>query len=194
MARAEGISFRTEQGYSNSDSSTQIRTTGEKIDTSFSVFRQLYDLDLSKTIYPYLNFDAGAVYELNRARSTTENIELDAEEKILRPFVELNVDSPVYDAGIAFRKRQREESTTNLPDTRDDRDEITALLGMEAQKWLPEWDLRFSHIHTYDDPETIWIRIIQPGKPFGSITVFLTGRQKTGWMILRPNGRTILEK
>ncbi len=154
-AWAEGVSFRTEQKYSNSDSSTQIRTTGEKIDTSFSVFRQLYDLDLSKTIYPYLTFDAGAVYDLNRTGSTAENIELDTEERILRPFVELNVDSPVYDAGIAFRKRQREESITGLPDTRDDRDEITALLGMEAQKWLPEWDLRFSHIHTYDDPETV---------------------------------------
>ncbi|UCH22637.1 MAG: hypothetical protein JSU83_05275 [Deltaproteobacteria bacterium] len=155
LARGEGVSFRTDQRYSNSDSSTEITTTGEEIDTSFSSFKQLYDLDLSKTIYPYLNFDAGAVYELNRTASTAENIELDTKEKILRPFAELNLDSPVYNAGIAYRKRQREESITDLPDTRDDRDEITALLGMRAQEWLPQWDMRFSHIHTYDNPETV---------------------------------------
>ncbi len=154
-ARAEGVTLRTKHKYTFSGSKTKSKTTGDTIDTNASIFDQLYDLDLSKTIYPYLRFDAGAVYELNKTTSTSGDFETDMTEQILRPFVELNLDNPIYKAGIAYRKRQIEDKISGLPDTRADRDEINILLGMDPDEIFPRWDLRYNQLHTHDNPETV---------------------------------------
>jgi len=155
IAQAEGVNFRTHYRYTNNRNKTQLKATGDTFDSEFNRFDQLYDLDISKTIYPNLRLNAGANFELNRLDSTTEEVSIRRTEKILRPFAELNLGNRFYNAGVAYRKRTREQSITNIADTRAEVDEITALLGMNPKKWFPRWDLRFSHIHTYDDPESV---------------------------------------
>ena len=39
--------------------------------------------------------------------------------------------------------------------TQADRDEFTGTVGMTPAELFPVWNLRYSHVHTYDDPETI---------------------------------------
>jgi len=154
-AWADGVDFSSDHQYVNSRGTTKFKLTGEKLDTDFDQFNQLYNLNVSKNFYPYLLFNTGAVYQINSTWSKTGDNDVDTEEKILSPFAELNLINPIYQAGIAYRKRRIEEDITDLPDTRADRDEITGTLGMNPPSDLfPDWNLRYSHIHIYDDPET----------------------------------------
>jgi hypothetical protein len=154
-AWADGVRFNGDLLYTTSDTNTQLKTTGESIDSDFDRFDQRYNLNVTRRFFPYLNFETGAVYEYNQLTSKTEGNKVDIDEEILRPFVELNLDNPFYNAGLAFRKRRREEKITNLDKTRADRDEITATAGMTPAELFPVWNLRYTHVHTYDDPETI---------------------------------------
>jgi hypothetical protein len=155
IAWADGINFRTNQRYTNSSSQTKLKDTGESFDSDFYRWDQLYDLDISKRIYPYLNFATGAVYEYNQSKSTGEDTRIRATQKILRPYAELNLNNPLYQAGITFRKRRIEEDISDRPDTQNDRDEMMAVLGMNPDPMFPKWDLRYTQVHTYDHPETI---------------------------------------
>ena len=136
---AEGVRFRTDQKYSYSNSETKIKTTGQTIDSDFYRYDQLYDLDVSKTIYPYLQFNAGTNYELNKTKSTADDFETRTTEKILRPTASLNLNNPIYKAGVTYRKRRRELEITGLDDIRADRDEINAVLGMNPDERFPRW-------------------------------------------------------
>jgi hypothetical protein len=155
LSWAEGLSFRTDQKYTYSNSETKILATGQTIDTDFYRYDQLYDLEVSKAIYPYLQVDAGAIYELKKSKFTAGDLDTETTEKILRPFASLNLNNPLYKAGITYRKRRREFEITDVPDIRADRDEINAVLGMTPGKGFPRWTARFSQVHTYDDPESV---------------------------------------
>jgi hypothetical protein len=154
-AWADAIDFSTDHQYTNSRGTTKFKLTGEKVDSDYEQLNQLYNLNLSKYFFPYLLFDAGNVYQINSTWSKTGDSKVDTEEKILAPYAELNLVNPIYQAGIAYRKRQIKEEVTDLPNTQADRDEITGTVGMNPPSDLfPDWTLRYSHVHLYDDPET----------------------------------------
>lgn len=154
-ARADGIDFTSRHQYLYSQGTTKLKQTGEKFDSDYDQFNQLYNLSLSKSIYPYLVFYSGAVYQILKTSSTTGNNTIDTEEKNLAPFVELNLTNPIYKAGLTYRYRRVDEDITDVPNSRTEREEITSRVGMRPPSELfPNWNLRYSHIHTYDDPET----------------------------------------
>jgi hypothetical protein len=154
-ARADGVRFNSDLRYTKADTKTKFKTTGESFDTNYYQFDQTYNLNVSKRFFPYLNFETGAVYEFNQLTADTEGNKTKIDEEILRPYVELNLDNPLYNAGVAVRTRKREEKITDLPKTKADRDEITGSIGMTPGELFPVWNLRYTHVHTYDDPETI---------------------------------------
>jgi hypothetical protein len=154
-ARADELNFNTDHRYIDSRGTTKLKTTGETLDTDFDQLYQLYNLNLSKNLYPYLIFNAGTVYQITTTSTSSGDVTFDTEEKVLTPFAELNLTNPIYLAGIAYRKRRIEEDLSDLPDTQSDRDEITGTLGMNPPSDLfPDWTLRYSNIHSYDDPKT----------------------------------------
>jgi hypothetical protein len=152
---AEGVRFFTDQKYTYSKSKTKIKATGQTIDSDFYRSDQFYDIEASKAIYPYLLFDTGANYELIKTESTSGDVDTKTTEKFLRPYASLNLNNPIYKAGIDYRKQRRELEITDIPDIRADRDEISAVLGMTPDVGFPRWAARFSHVHTYDDPESV---------------------------------------
>ena len=154
-ARADGVRFNSDLLYTTSSTTTKLKATGESIDSDFDRFDQRYNLNVTKRFFPYLSFETGAVYEFNQLTSKTEGNKVDIDEEILRPYVELNLDNPFYNAGLAVRARRREEKITGLPKNRADRDEFTGSVGMTPGELFPNWNLRYTHLHTYDDPETI---------------------------------------
>ena len=154
-ARAEGVRFNSDILYTKARTSTELKATGESFDSDYYQIDQTYNLNVSKRFFPYLNFETGAVYEYNQLSSDTEGNKIDVDEQILNPFVELNLDNPLYNAGLAARSRRREVKITDLPKAKADRDEITGSVGMTPGELLPNWNLRYTHLHTYDDPETI---------------------------------------
>jgi len=152
-AFAEGINLRGEFNYTNTDSKTTSKFTGLTADSVFSQYKQIYSLDFTKIVYPYLTLGGGAFYELDNGKSTSESTEIKTKDTLLRPYVELNLDNPIYKAGVVFRKSQIENKTTGIPDTEYMRDELNTILGWRPDG-LPHVDFRYSYTHTYNNPET----------------------------------------
>ena len=153
-AGADDIRFNGEITYQNLDSKTTNKITGEKFDSNAYLFLQQYNLNLSKTIYPYLTFETGTLFELNETSNKGEGSKIETDQRILKPFVELRLDNPIYQASLQYTRTEIHESTTNTPNTEDSRDEYDAILGWRPVD-LPDVVLRYSYTHSYDDPETV---------------------------------------
>jgi len=150
---AEGVNFRTELTYTNSDIENTNKSTGQKIKSNFYSFDQVYNFDVSKTIYPYLTFAAGTFFELLNSTSKTAGTKTDTEERLLVPFVQLNLNNPLYQAGIQYRRTQRNSQPPAGPNTENVREEINTSFGWLPSE-LPSLNLRYSHVHSYNDPKT----------------------------------------
>ena len=151
---AEGVNFRTELTYTNSDIENTNKSTGEKTKSNFYSFDQLYNFNLSKTIYPYLTFSAGTFFELDNSTTKTSGTKTDTEERLLIPFVQLNLNNPLYQAGIQYRRTQSNTQTADAPNLENVRDEINTTFGWLPSE-LPSLNLRYSYFHTYNHPKTL---------------------------------------
>jgi hypothetical protein len=139
--------------YLSSASKTTDKTTGEFTDGRFSQFRQLYNLDLSKSLTPNLFFRSGGVFELDDQWSTTNGADTDAERKTVRPFVELNLSNPVYTVGAGYRKSEIRNSGSGIPETSNTREEYTALLGWRPVD-LPVFSASYTLANVSNEPKT----------------------------------------
>ena len=68
IAIAEGISGSVEFNYSTIDTKTED-ASGASATSKTDSFLQRYNLNLEKTIYPYLRFRAGGIFEKNKSHS-----------------------------------------------------------------------------------------------------------------------------
>lgn len=152
--RADRLFLRGDFNYFNSESNTTNTSTGATSSNSFHSFNQRYNIDFSKTLYPYLSVSGGSLYELENGTAASQDFETDTTKTILRPFVEANLENPLYRAGLRYTRTQQEDRATGLPATRDTRDEMTAAFGWRPEDF-PEVDLRYYYTHTYDDPESV---------------------------------------
>jgi hypothetical protein len=151
---ADGIDFRGQFFYRTTDSETTNKRTGRTLTSEFWSFDQQYRFDFSKTLYPYLTLIGGTLYQLNTSTSTAQDIEFETEEKVLKPYVEFNLRSPLYEAGLGYRRTQIENKASVVPDTQDVRDVINSNFGWNPAGF-PELNLNYWHTHTYNDTETI---------------------------------------
>ena len=154
-ARADAINFNSRFHYTNSNSQTILKSTNEQIDAEFNSFDQRYNLDFSKSLFPYLSIAAGSFYELNDITTTNQNLESDIKQDRISPYVELNLNNPNTKAGLAYRKTSVEEQTTGLAKTRSDRDQYTATMGMAPMGVLPRWNMAYTRSITSNEPETV---------------------------------------
>ena len=151
---AEGVTVRGQFTFTTSDNKTTTRSTGESIRSKLYEYDQLYDLQLSKTIYPYLTFQSGAHFEWDNTTSKSEGTKTDVDEKLLRPFARLTLSNPIYQASVEYRTNQREEKITGQPKTEDYIDTLETFLGWKPLD-LPSLTLHYTQTHTHDHPETI---------------------------------------
>jgi len=151
---ADGINLRGEITYQDTETKTTNKLSGEKIDSDSYLIRQQYNLNFSKTIYPYLSFNAGTLFDLDETTSKTEGTKTESEERLLQPFLQLSLDNPIYQASLKYTRTEIHNETTNTPNSDDMRDEYDAVLGCKPVD-LPEVTFRYSYTHFYDDPETV---------------------------------------
>ncbi len=154
-AWSDGINFNSRLASVTSSSKTTLKSTNEQIDADFNSFDQRYNLDFSKSLFPYLTFTAGAFYQLNESTASNQDLETEIKQDRLSPFLEMNLSNPYYKAGLAYRKTMVEEQTTGLAETRSERDQYTATMGMTPMGLLPRWNLVFTRSITADEPETV---------------------------------------
>jgi hypothetical protein len=151
---ADDIRLNGEITYQSIDSKITNKITGDEFDSNTYLLLQNYNFNLLKTIYPFLTFEAGTLFDLDETTTKSEGQKTKIEERTLKPFVELRLNNPIYQASLQYTRTEIHEETTNAPNTDDFRDEYDAVLGWQPAD-LPEVVFRYNYTHTYDDPETV---------------------------------------
>lgn len=153
-ARGEGIRLFTEFEYRYSDSDITEKSTGRLTEERSYAFDQLYSLDITKTVYPYLEVRGGGVFELDEQKTTTEGVDTRIEERTTRPFLGIDLDNPLYSGSFTYRETEIKEKVTGLPDEKNFRDEYAGTLAWRPVE-LPIVNFRYTWTHSYDSPRTI---------------------------------------
>jgi len=87
FAQADDIELRGKFNYILSDTKITDKNTNIETSSELSFFNQQYNFNLSKTIYPYLTFLGGVLYEIEDSTFTGDVSETELKETLLRPFV-----------------------------------------------------------------------------------------------------------
>jgi len=146
VAMAEGINSYLEFNYSNFESETEA--SGGSTSTESSAFNQLYNLSLSKTIYPNLRLSAGSVFEKNTAESITDDMTTESSTTNIRPFIDLTLSNPLYTAGVSYNRRE-EKQTSDSTTAIYVNENYNTILGWRPES-LPSVNMTFGRTNTFD--------------------------------------------
>lgn len=146
-SRAEGLSGYLEFDYGRNDTDTADaggRTTSTKSDT----FTQLYSLTLEKKIYPNLNFFASGTFQDRDTSFESEGLKNDTTTTTRRPYVGLNLRTPLYFAEAAYSGNEEKVKTTGSSITTV-RDSFISTLYWRPDRF-PDFKLQYQWDHLYD--------------------------------------------
>lgn len=139
---------------SNGSSEILDKKTGESSNSKFSQFRQLYNLDLSSTITPNVIFRGGGIFELDDQSTTTNGSKTDSETRTIRPFVEMNLNTPLYTFGAGYRKGEIRNSGSTVETRYDLKEDYTAFLSWRPVD-LPRVNLSYALTNVTSEPKTV---------------------------------------
>jgi hypothetical protein len=156
LAEAGRIRFSTELEYRGSDADITNKQTGVETKSDFSFFQQVYDLEIQKEIFPYLEFRSGGVLRLTDSKSTRRTLaegtqKADLDERLGRLFGEFNLDNPLYRGSGAYHWTEFKVSDF-------DTTKITREEWIGRWNWRPDgfpWlDLQYNNFSAHDDART----------------------------------------
>jgi hypothetical protein len=146
-SRAEGISGYLEFDYSRNDTENKD-AGGGALKTKSDTFTQLYSLTFDRKLYPNLNFLASGNF-LNRDTSfENEGLKNDTTTTTLRPYVNLNLRTPLYYAEAAYSRNEEKVRNAGLSLTTV-RDSFVSTLYWRPDRF-PDLKLQYLWDHLYD--------------------------------------------
>lgn len=151
---ADDIRITTEFQYSNSNVESTNKDTGIVTESDFSTFDQNYNIIFSRQLYPFLSLDGGASFELEKFRSTSDEVTSESRIREIRPYVGLALGSPLYSAGILFRSTERKNEFQDLPVSRDFQKNFNTSFEYRPLG-LPQLQFYHDRLHVYDDIKTV---------------------------------------
>lgn len=151
--RADTLRFLADMEYTASDSTSRIKETGETTEIDYSLFSQLYSLDFSKMFTPTIIFNGGGLIDLDQTDTETNGDKTDSTDRSIRPYGELQLFTPMLQAGTGYRRTDLKETETAVATTRRYIDEYTGRLDWKPVE-LPRVTLNYTRTLTHDDPLT----------------------------------------
>lgn len=148
IAIAEGISGSVEFNYSTIDTKTED-ASGASATSKTDSFLQRYNLNLEKTIYPYLRFRAGGIFEKNISDSITDDIKTDSTLTKINPQVDLTLRNPFYTLGVNYNRRDEKQESSGFSSATNIREIYRAIFGLKPEG-LPSFDMQLSRTNTFD--------------------------------------------
>jgi hypothetical protein len=142
-----------EYGYIASESTTKNKLTGETRDDEFIRTSQLYKLDIDHFVYPKLHVSGGASLKLDNSTTTSDGTDFDQEKSVLRPYIELELISPLYTLGADYRRTEDMDSSGLAPTTWTYTDRYHGYLNWRPAD-LPRIRFDYYNSNFYDDPRT----------------------------------------
>jgi len=160
MAQGGRINLRADLEYQYAEIERTDNDTREKTNSEFSRFKQKYDVDLQRELFPFLEFRAGGIFEFIDVTNVTDETspqfpqKTSSHESTRWLFAELNLDNPLYTAGAAYRRRKFEFDPRFLPKIEVSREEFSGLFSWRPVG-LPLIDLDVESTRTWDEDDTV---------------------------------------
>jgi hypothetical protein len=194
-SRAEGLSGYLEFDYSRAD--TELRNSGgQSVDTSSDSFAQLYSLSFDKKLYPNLGVLASGLFQKRDIASDVDGVKSDTITTTLRPFVQLNLRTPLYFAEAAYSRNEEKRENTGISPVTTVRESYISTLYWRPDR-LPDLRLQYSRDRLYDkersglDTVTDLFQATSNYRPTGALSLYYHGTlQNTD---LRLSGTTTKE-
>lgn len=140
--------------YDESRSETFNKSTGEKTEGKSSIFRQGYQLGITRNILPTLTIKGGGNFSRDYTRSEAEGVESKTTGRTIRPFLGLNMITPPYSAGFSYYTTESKRSGTGTTRERSFLDELRTDFNW-TPGGLPMFNFNYARSHIYDDPNTV---------------------------------------
>lgn len=146
--RAEGLSGYLEYDYSRSDTENRD-AAGQSVQTRSGSFTQLYNLALDRKLYPNLNVNASGIFQKEDVSFDTEGAKSDTTTTTLRPYVSLNLRTPLYYADIAYSRNEEKVRTSDSSPFTTVRESYISTLYWRPDRF-PDLKIQYSRDHLYD--------------------------------------------
>ncbi|MBP2682800.1 MAG: hypothetical protein H6Q79_839 [Deltaproteobacteria bacterium] len=144
---AEGLTGYLEFDYSIND--TNIMAAGSRtVRTKSDSFLQLYNLTLQKKLYPNLEFLASGTFQNRDTSFDVEGVKNDATTTTRRPYLNLNLRTPLYYAEVLASRNEEKVKTPGLSLTTV-RDTFIPTLYWRPDGF-PDLKLQYLWDHVYD--------------------------------------------
>jgi hypothetical protein len=147
-SRAEGLSGTLEYGYNRNDTDL-TDASGRSNQTKTDSLTQLYDLRLDRRLYPNLNFHASGIFQKRNDSFDAEGLKRDTTTTTLRPYVSMNLRTPLYFAEAAYGQREEKVKTSGVSSLSTVRESIISTLYWRPDRF-PDLKIQFSRDHLYD--------------------------------------------
>jgi hypothetical protein len=145
---AEGLSGYLEFDYSRNDTENKD-AGGQSIKTKSDSFSQLYNLTLDRKLYPNLNFLASGLFRKRDTSFDIEGLKNDTTTTTLRPYVNLNLRTPLYYADAVYSRNEEKVETSGGSPLTTVRDLVISTLYWRPDRF-PDLRLQFSRDHLFD--------------------------------------------
>jgi hypothetical protein len=178
-SRGEGLSGFLEYGYNRIDTDLTA-ASGQSSRTKSDSFTQLYDLRLDRKLYPNLNFLASGIFQKKDDSIESEGLERDATTTNLRPYVSLNLRTPLYFAEAAYGRNEEKVKNSGFSSLTTVRDAFISTLYWRPDRF-PDLKIQFSRDHLYDkerlnvDTVTDLYRVTSNYRPVEPLSLYYQG-------------------
>ncbi len=148
-ARAEGISGYVEYTYGRLRSYTEDPVGGVSTKTATDSFTQRYSLNLDRRLYPNLSVSTGGLFERDLAKLETATQDIGTATNRIRPFLNLRLKSPLYQAEGGYDRNEQKVASTGAPPVTDVQENYFGTLGWYPDGF-PRTMFRYFRTETYD--------------------------------------------
>jgi hypothetical protein len=147
-SRAEGLSGYLEYDYSRNDTESKDGS-GQTIDTKTDSLTQLYNLTLDKKLYPNLNFLVSGIFQKRGTSFEVEGLKNDTTTTTIRPYVNLNLRTPLYYAEVAYSRNEEKVKNSGFSPFTTVRESYVSTLYWKPDRF-PDLRVQYSRDHLFD--------------------------------------------
>ncbi len=130
-------------------STTTKDATGNVTKTETNTYNPRLNLNLDTTIFPNLRLNAGGIIEQNISIFKSDDSRTESTTTDFRPFINLTLSNPLYNAGIGYNRRQETVRTSGSPGVNTVDEDYNAILGWKPVGF-PSIDVRLTRTDLFD--------------------------------------------
>lgn len=178
-SRAEGLSGYLEYDYSRNDSEL-TDSGGQSVRTNTDTLAQSYNLTFDRKLYPNLSLLASGLFQKRDTTFEIEGEESDTSTTTVRPYINLNLRTPLYFAEAAYSRNEEKQKGTGFSPVTTVRDSIISTLYWRPDRF-PDIKFQVSRDHLYDkdrvnvDTTTDLYQLTSNYRPMEPLTLYYQG-------------------